>query len=119
MPPEGRDGFPQQPYQLRARTVQERRPGGPPGSEGACQFDGFKRNPWKALPYLVASSRFSRLYCGSRPLSGNDMTETTDKPLALRLKEALGDDYTIEGEIGVGWAWSSERGTNGCSAVLP
>ena len=30
------------------------------------------------------------------------MTETTDKPLALRLKEALGDDYTIEGEIGRG-----------------
>ena len=27
---------------------------------------------------------------------------TTDKPLALRLKEALGDDYTIEGEIGRG-----------------
>ena len=30
------------------------------------------------------------------------MTDATDKPLALRLKEALGDDYTIEGEIGRG-----------------
>ena len=30
------------------------------------------------------------------------MTDSTDKPLALRLKEALGDDYTIEGEIGRG-----------------
>ena len=30
------------------------------------------------------------------------MTDTTDKPLALRLKEALGNDYTIEGEIGRG-----------------
>ena len=30
------------------------------------------------------------------------MTDATDKPLALRLREALGDDYTIEGEIGRG-----------------
>ncbi|HEX9895430.1 MAG TPA: protein kinase [Gemmatimonadales bacterium] len=30
------------------------------------------------------------------------MTDATDKPLALRLKEALGNDYTIEGEIGRG-----------------
>ena len=30
------------------------------------------------------------------------MTDATDKPLALRLKEALGDDYTIEGGIGRG-----------------
>ncbi len=30
------------------------------------------------------------------------MTDPMDKPLAVRLKEALGDDYTIEGEIGRG-----------------
>lgn len=30
------------------------------------------------------------------------MTEATDRPLAQRLKEALGDSYTIEGEIGRG-----------------
>ncbi len=30
------------------------------------------------------------------------MNEPTDKPLAQRLKEALGDSYTIEGEIGRG-----------------
>jgi serine/threonine-protein kinase len=30
------------------------------------------------------------------------MKEAAEKPLAVRLKEALGDDYTIEGEIGRG-----------------
>src|SRR3990167_8719857 len=30
------------------------------------------------------------------------MTDVADKPLAARLKEALGSDYTIEGEIGRG-----------------
>ncbi len=30
------------------------------------------------------------------------MTDVADKPLAARLKEALGNDYTIEGEIGRG-----------------
>jgi serine/threonine-protein kinase len=30
------------------------------------------------------------------------MTDAADKPLAVRLKEALGNDYTIEGEIGRG-----------------
>ncbi|MDH5315249.1 MAG: protein kinase [Gemmatimonadota bacterium] len=30
------------------------------------------------------------------------MSDSDEKPLALRLKEALGDDYTIEGEIGRG-----------------
>src|SRR3972149_1406665 len=30
------------------------------------------------------------------------MTDVADKPLAPRLKEALGNDYTIEGEIGRG-----------------
>src|SRR5512134_714504 len=38
----------------------------------------------------------------SRPEPLHRMTDSTDKPLAARLSEALGSAYSIEGEIGRG-----------------
>ncbi|TFH66444.1 MAG: hypothetical protein E4G90_03530, partial [Gemmatimonadales bacterium] len=57
--------------------------------------------PW--LPHMFEHVRLRiRRVSTPRPAHASVMKDSVEQPLAVRLKEALGDDYTIEGEIGRG-----------------